>query len=73
MKKTFNSRRKILKKFDSSLLIIYPVNSQLSVANITINKNAYEDKEFITLIQVNHKENFDIVIISCDTSKNYQY
>ena len=71
LKHTVNSRRKILKKFGSSLLYIFPVSNQLSISNISINKN--EDEEFITLTKMNHRENFDIVIISCDTSKDDQY
>ena len=72
LKHTVNSRRKILKKFGSSLLYIFPVSNQLSVSNISINKNE-DEEEFITLTQMNHRENFDIVIISCDTSKDDQY
>ena len=72
LKHTVNSRRKILKKFGSSLLYIFPVSNQLSISNISINKNE-DEEEFITLTKMNHRENFDIVIISCDTSKDDQY
>ena len=72
LKQTVNSRRTILKKFGSNLLYIYPESNKLFISNISINKDEGEE-ESITLTKINHKEDFDIVIISCDTSKDDQY